>query len=353
VTFAEYQTWQHGTLDEALAKLEAYNKKITPVYERAVRKAKVEILSAFDQYGIKEFADWNKYLGKADMSELLTDLKAFAARESPLSATLDKRYMKLYATTIKAGKSTAGNALNLRISEIVRELDESKLEYFADDLADIWESATFRTAFALDSYFIIKAFTRPNAALINEATARTWRSLGYDRWFNVRDEQTLETIDKVLRRGVALGQNPKIIGRDLAEALDTDRKSSVRLARSLFADTANAATLHGYGEHGIDKYKYLATLSERTCETCGALDGKVFNRSDAEPGINYPIMHPNCRCTTTAYFEDDEPSDIGRIAYEPGKGQGGRYTVPADTTYAEWRAGLVDENGKWKYKNGA
>ena len=49
----------------------------------------------------------------------------------------------------------------------------------------------------------------------------------------------------------------------------------------------------------------MATLEKRTCEVCGALDGKHFFVNDAKIGINYPPIHPNCRCTTIEFDFDD------------------------------------------------
>lgn len=51
--------------------------------------------------------------------------------------------------------------------------------------------------------------------------------------------------------------------------------------------------------------KSMATMDARTCEVCGALDGKHFPIKDATPGVNFPPMHPNDRCTTVEYDPDD------------------------------------------------
>ncbi len=62
----------------------------------------------------------------------------------------------------------------------------------------------------------------------------------------------------------------------------------------------------------------IASIGERTCETCGALDGKRFKLSDKQDGVNFPPLHPNCRCTTIAYDPDDNLEDLkaGELEYE-------------------------------------
>lgn len=86
---------------------------------------------------------------------------------------------------------------------------------------------------------------------------------------------------------------------------------------------------------GIEQYKYLATLDERTCETCSPLDGKIFYIKDAVEGVNYPSMHPHCRCTTTF-----PRNYAARWARDPHSGKG--YKIP-DMTYSEWIDSLSDE----------
>lgn len=69
----------------------------------------------------------------------------------------------------------------------------------------------------------------------------------------------------------------------------------------------------------------MAAVNERTCDTCGALDGRRFKVDDAEPGVNYPPIHPNCRCTTVEY--DPEEALDWLNSGEP---------MPKRTTYQEW-----------------
>ena len=61
--------------------------------------------------------------------------------------------------------------------------------------------------------------------------------------------------------------------------------------------------------------------------------------------MNVPPLHPNCRCVTAPYFEDDT---IGERA---ARGEDGKtYYVPADITYAEWKESLVDGSSKIQLK---
>lgn len=63
------------------------------------------------------------------------------------------------------------------------------------------------------------------------------------------------------------------------------------------SDTAQAeASFDVYEEAGVDAYKFNAMLDDKTCDKCKALDGRVFLLSEKEPGVNFPRIHPRCRC---------------------------------------------------------
>lgn len=48
--------------------------------------------------------------------------------------------------------------------------------------------------------------------------------------------------------------------------------------------------------NGSDTYTYLTANDSKVCETCRALHGRTFKYSERITGINYPPMHPWCRC---------------------------------------------------------
>lgn len=112
-----------------------------------------------------------------------------------------------------------------------------------------------------------------------------------------------------------------------------------RIVRTESAYVANAAQAKAYGEAGIERYRFVATLDSRTCECCAALDGKVFDLAKAKPGTNYPPMHPFCRSTTIADFGDDELKRLERRAKDK---DGNTVRVPAGMTYEEWHREFVE-----------
>ena len=62
-----------------------------------------------------------------------------------------------------------------------------------------------------------------------------------------------------------------------------------------------SAALTGITLSGQDKYTYVCTEEDDTCEACSALNGQVFDVDKAVEGVNLPPMHPNCRCSIAGY----------------------------------------------------
>ena len=64
------------------------------------------------------------------------------------------------------------------------------------------------------------------------------------------------------------------------------------------SDTAQAnACISVYENADIFAYRYNAMMDDRTCTKCKELNGKIFLIQDKQEGVNFPQIHPNCRCT--------------------------------------------------------
>lgn len=147
-------------------------------------------------------------------------------------------------------------------------------------------------------------------------------------------ENELET---TFLQGVARGQNPRKIAEEMQKNMGGAYYRCERLARTEMIHTFNESTMQSYKDYGVEQYQFVCGLDERTCPECGELDGQVFKISEKIEGVNYPVIHPNCRCTTIPYFEPDEIDamfeESTRVAYDESHNM---YEVPASMTYTEW-----------------
>lgn len=86
-------------------------------------------------------------------------------------------------------------------------------------------------------------------------------------------------------------------------------------------------------QYGIERYKYLTEHDDRVCPVCAVLDQKIFLFKDRNTGVNYPPIHPNCRCQTVSYLTvkdlDYFKNHSEIVPFSP-------MTVPEGMTYDDW-----------------
>lgn len=148
----------------------------------------------------------------------------------------------------------------------------------------------------------------------------------------VADMSSKTVIDAMLR-----GLPPD----QVAESVDDIKGSMVyrskREARTTLTAASQAGHHEAYVAHGVQKYRFVATYDERTCELCGIMDGKKFPVYSAKEEYNYPPMHPNCRCTTVAVFSK-EVEELLAPLYITDDATGKQYRISRDYSYKDWYA---------------
>lgn len=165
--------------------------------------------------------------------------------------------------------------------------------------------------------------------------------------FSQRIWQNSEKLGNYLRTQLTAasmsGKPINKISQELANYMNVGLYNATRLVRTEVNHFANEAEMLSYDELDIDKYKFIATLDNRTCEHCAELDNQIFNVKDRIPGKNCPPIHANDRCTTVAVFDDEVIEELKRR----GKDENGKsILVPQDIDYKQWYAQNVTNVNK-------
>lgn len=136
------------------------------------------------------------------------------------------------------------------------------------------------------------------------------------------------------------GKSIQKISRDLSSYMNVGLYNATTLVRTEVNHFANESEALGYEECDIEKYQFIATLDNKTCDKCGSLDNKVFNVKDRKVGVNYPPIHPNDRCTTVAYFDDEIAENLTRRARNENNKS---IKIPAGMNYNKWKEKYVNK----------
>lgn len=121
-------------------------------------------------------------------------------------------------------------------------------------------------------------------------------------------------VTEILEKGVVQGTSLQKMASELKQATNQSFNNAFRLIRTETSHIDGQVTLEGYKqagqELGLEYYEYDAFLDSRTSNICRELDKKRFKVSEAEVGVNYPPMHPNCRSTTQLVLDEDYKQNL-------------------------------------------
>lgn len=119
-------------------------------------------------------------------------------------------------------------------------------------------------------------------------------------------------VTEILETGLPQGKSMQEMARDLKEATNSSFNDAFRLIRTESSFVDSSVRLEEFKqakeELGYTYYIYDAFLDSRTSEICRELDKQHFTIDEAEIGVNFPPMHPNCRSTCvldTSSIEDN------------------------------------------------
>ena len=163
-------------------------------------------------------------------------------------------------------------------------------------------------------------------------------------------ESQADLFAKTVRNGLLTGESTDKLARRLKGRLRFGQPGSLRqiaqaggevtavanhqvmaMVRTSINQVANASSQQVYeaNQDVTKRYRYLATLDNRTSAICQALDGQEFDLGKGP----VPPQHFNCRSTTRAVIDYE---GLGIPPPKPGKRRSSDGLVPANQTYGQW-----------------
>lgn len=324
-----------GTAEDTAAEMNAAIRQTSAYLEKEVKA----VMRGMQSFGISE-AEAKKILNAAggDGSALQRLRKAAQQVSDP-----ERREALLNAINSAGAyryRITRIEELNKDINRQCRELYKTENRHITSALRNVAEDSYYHEIFSIQKGtglgFSFSKFPRQDVDRILRAN---WSGANYSQriWKDVSGMTA--RLKSELLVSMLSGRSGEKTARIFQEQFGVNAFCARRIVRTESAYVANAAQAKAYGEAGIERYRFVATLDSRTCECCAALDGKVFDLAKAKPGTNYPPMHPFCRSTTIADFGDEELAGLERRAKDK---DGNTVKVPAGMTYEEWRREFVD-----------
>lgn len=267
-------------------------------------------------------------------------------RDMAIAPEYEYLYRKKMDSEYAKSQISRLEALNRQVFEIMAKNAGDERQYFEQALTDVYEESYYRNIYNIqDQEGMYSNFQQMNENALKSVVAQKWQGSDFSArlWGNYTN--TLPSyLTAALTRGVSLGYGVDEMVREAKVVFKGfNDKQLHRLINTEMGHIDETATESAYKETDLEQYRYLATLEAKTCSVCGGLDYKVFNVKDIERGVNYPLIHPNCRCTTTPYIPEMDDIKGTRFARDPKTGKSMKVER---MSFDEWKAQYLSDDIK-------
>ena len=135
------------------------------------------------------------------------------------------------------------------------------------------------------------------------------RNYSEQLWGNT--DSLAQKLKEVFKQGFIRGDSPQDMAREIRKEFNVARSRAETLVRTDATAVINRATIKRYQKAGLEYYRILVVLDDRTTQICRriAQEDKLYKLEDAQVGVNMPPFHYNCRSTIMP--------DAGEIEEEP------------------------------------
>lgn len=150
------------------------------------------------------------------------------------------------------------------------------------------------------------SFSLINKKAVEQITNRDWSGENFSARIWDNTDELAKEVKTVLLDGELTGASESELSAKIMERFKVAEYKARRVVRTESNYVINQAEKRGLQAAGYDKYQFASLHEASDCDTCDDLDGEVFAFKDAVIGVNFPPIHPFCRCKITAPEETIE-----------------------------------------------
>lgn len=205
-----------------------------------------------------------------------------------------------------------------------------------------WSKAMFESVVPVKIDFAL-----PSPAQIAAAADKTYiRGKFVTDWFDDLSKSMLDRVTTQINIGMVEGESidqitRRIIGTKAQGYTDgvmqAERRNIEAVVRTAISGVNNSIRkeLYQSNDDVVKGVQVVATLDDRTCQICMALDGQELEVDDPK----VPPYHWNCRCITVPVLKSWKELGINLKEAPDGTRASMDGQVPESTTYGKWLKG--------------
>ena len=321
--------------EEQFLALEEHDKDTTEemfaalylAFRQTIKDMEAEIDAWYREYAKGKNISYVEAKKLLTVSELL---KFRAELDDWMEKPVGESWVSRLKNIKKLSRISRMDSLKYKLWQLINELFFAYKSKVDEHLASTYDYQYKHTAYEISKATHVGKKLTVSKKNLDKPWAVDGKS--YSERIDAELTKVMGEVGAIIPRAVATNQD---IAEEVSKRVTVSSNNAARLISTETTAARSDAQADAMKDSDVDQYKFVATLERRTTRICRSLDGKIFNLSDMQKGVNAPPMHPRCRSVTVPYHGMTYGTRVARdkddkIIY-----------VPASMTYEEWHKQFI------------
>lgn len=288
---------------------DSYVRDIMFLYDEAANQLELEIYAMFQKYAS------DNQLTEAEASRLLSG-EEYSRWKKSIEEYISEA--KTDSKTLRELNTLAAKSRISRKEQLLSGIYQSMITLSGDTetkltelLGDVFKTNYYRSCFDVQSICKIGfPVAKVDEKMLKRILKYPWSGKNYSKALWENTDKLAVLARREITLGFMSGSSVQKMAKEIDNIMGKGRYAAERLVRTESSYFSNQGELESYREMGISEYIFMGG----GCEICQELNGQAFPIDEAEPGLNLPPIHPNCKCTIRAkpkrnLFEDRQGAE--------------------------------------------
>lgn len=285
--------------DAAMEKDErALSIRVHNAYESELRRLNREVASYYQRYGEDNVIAYRRLMETMDPVDrdlLIRDCDKFLAAHPDLESLVEVRKSIYKLNRLEGLQASARLHLYQATGDVVQRIDNHIMRQSLRGANTAAEAMGFGRAFYNMDSDAVRRFVDTVWTGNTSYSQRIWDNT----------ETLASYVAQDMSKALARGDSYQRIAKALEKRfVDVPQSSLMRLVYTEGTYVSRMAQAEELKREGFDSYTMQAVHDEHACEECEGVNGSTFRFEDMQVGVNFPPLHPYCRCQIAPAVED-------------------------------------------------
>ena len=285
--------------DAAMEKDErALSIRVHNAYESELRRLNREIAEYYQRYGENGVLEYRRLMETMDPKDrelLIRDCDEFLRQHPDMQSIVDVRKSIYQLNRLEGLQASARLHLYQATGDVAQRIDNHIMRQSLRGANAAAEAMGFgRSFYSMDSD-AVRRFVDTVWTGNTSYSQRIWDNT----------ETLASYVAQDMSKALARGDSYQRIAKALEKRfVDVPQSSLMRLVYTEGTYVSRMAQVEELKREGFDSYTMQAVHDGKACEQCHGVEGKTFRFEDMQVGVNFPPLHPYCRCQIAPAVDD-------------------------------------------------